>query len=222
MGEKSIHLSASEMRCNYCEERLRQDNTRCQNILLPFRIISARLGWAKTLATRNTMRAFFGLTKSVRRALFRNPINSLVYMSRFSWMKAALSKWVQDLWVQLFKEVLFCLLPNKPLRDCLWKGGQFTLRQKNTLKSKTSVLRDHSLVLYRNLTQVGTQLLKSCWFTQDLLEVWLRSVPAAPLLTISPRRCEAKALCFVGAFRARTSRAAGNSATSQEPKQNHT
>lgn len=96
---KSIHLSASEVRCSHCEERLRQDSIRCQNIHLPFRIISARLGWAKTLATRNTMRAFFGLTKSVRRALFRNPTNSLVYMSRFSWMKAALSKRVQDLWV---------------------------------------------------------------------------------------------------------------------------
>lgn len=144
MGEKSIDLSASGVRHNYCEERLRQDKIRCQNILLPFKIISARLGWAKTLATRNTMRAFFGLTKSVRRALFRNPTNSLVYMSRFSWMKVALSKWVQDLWVQLFRDLLFCLLPNKPQRECFVLSlERFTLRQKNTLKTKTGVLRNH-------------------------------------------------------------------------------
>lgn len=44
----------------------------------------------------------------------------------------------------------------------------------------------------------------------------------SPLLTICPARCEAKALCSVGAFQARTSRAAGNSTTSQEPEQHHT
>lgn len=215
MAENSIHLSASEMRYNYCEERLRQVNTRCLNILLPFRIISARLGWAKTLATRNTMRAFFGLTKSVRRALFRNPTNSLVYMSRFSWMKAALSKWVQDLWVQLLKELLFYLSPNKPLREC------FILSLERwsiyAPKTKTGVLRNHSLFC-TGWCIVPEILL----FYSGFPWVWLRAVPAAPLLTICPRRCEAKALCFVMAFRVRTSRAAGNSTTSQGPKQNHT
>lgn len=57
---------------------------------LPFWIISARLGWAKTLATRNTMSAFLGLTRSVRRARLRKPTKSLVYISRFSCTKGAL------------------------------------------------------------------------------------------------------------------------------------
>lgn len=41
-------------------------------------IISARLGCAKTLATRNTMSAFLGLTRSVRSARLRKPRKSLV------------------------------------------------------------------------------------------------------------------------------------------------
>lgn len=225
MAENSIHLGASEMRYNYREERWRQDNTRCLNILLPFRIISARLGWAKTLATRNTMRAFFGLTKSVRRALFRNPTNSLVYMSRFSWMKAALSKWVQDLWVQLFKELLFCLSPNKPLRECFilsLERWSIYIETKEYHQNKNWCSKKSFSILIQEFNSGWCIVPEMLLFYSGCPWVWLRSVPAAPLLTICPRRCEAKALCFVGAFRARTSRAAGNSTTSQGPKQNHT
>lgn len=53
-------------------------------------IISARFGCAKTLATRNTMSAFLGLTRSVRSARLRKPRKSLVYTSRFSCTKGAL------------------------------------------------------------------------------------------------------------------------------------
>lgn len=60
-----------------------------RNSCSPFWIMSARLGWANTLATLNTMSAFLGLTRSVRRARFRKPTNSLVYISRFSWTKGA-------------------------------------------------------------------------------------------------------------------------------------
>ena len=58
----------------------------------PFWIISARFGWANTLATLNTISAFLAFTRSVLMVLFRNTWKSFVYMSRFSWTNDSLWK----------------------------------------------------------------------------------------------------------------------------------
>lgn len=58
----------------------------------PFWIISARLGWAKTLATLKTISAFLAFTRSVLTARFKNTWKSFVYMSRFSWTKDSLQE----------------------------------------------------------------------------------------------------------------------------------
>lgn len=54
--------------------------------------MSARLGWANTLATLDTISAFLALTRSVLRVLFRNTWKSFVYTSRFSWTNDSLER----------------------------------------------------------------------------------------------------------------------------------